>query len=576
MNENNRQKKVDEEVLKKQAEALAKKNQILSAYISLIDEGLLFPTRAEMKALGFSRDLIRYHFGNMSKLRLDAKELFPKSFEGNIDVEDYISEEYLAELKADIKKHKTFIITTAVSGQKAHDGFIESMRYFCKINKAKLLIIPSHDPAHNLDNEIEWHFTPSLLDDALVFEDTPLNSNIFISGIRTTAKQINPITGLSEISQQEGSFISASPKQFLEYDAVSANKLPHGRMTTGACTLPNYKSTRGNSLRTAYIAHHQHTLGAVIIEVRDGNTYHPTQIQADENGSFCHYGVEYKKSSHRKLVGKEAPVLVMGDYHAGEHDEGAVSAWIDVINSLGVQEVVFHDMFNAVSVNHHEEDDMILRAERADKGLNSLRNELCVTADQFDRIMSLKSIKKGVVVKSNHDDMLDRWLKKAKFAKDPVNFSVGVKLAAALVGTKKDYLREALCLVKKPKHFDKLQWLTTEEDYMVGDVNVGAHGDKASNGTKGSIKGMTRSYPKCIIGHSHTPGIFKRTFQVGTTSLLRLGYNKGPSSWVHCSCLVYRNGQRQLINSIDGKWRLEQTIKNAVSNEYKKPRNRKN
>lgn len=537
-------------------ESAQKKREILEAYVSLVQQGVLFPGRSDLKSLGISRDMMRYYFGNLARLRTEAKVAYPEVFSGGIDIDEYLSDKNLARLNRTIKKHKRFIITTAVSGQVVHKGFIQSMRTFAQAQKAKILILPSHDPAHNLDNEIDWYFDKMIVNEDFVFEETPLNSNFFISGIRVTAKQINPITGLNEISQTKGSFISASPKQFLEYDSVSANKLPHARMTSGACTKPNYATSRGNSLRTGYLAEHQHTIGAVIVEIVDNNIYHFRQVQAAEDGSFCDLGFEYGPKGAKKLSGKDAPVLVMGDYHAGEHDDSAVNAWIEVIDQLGVQEVVFHDMFNGASVNPHEENDIILKSERAEKGLNSLRKELALTANEFDRILGRKSVKKGVVVKSNHDDMLDRWLKKGAFAKDPVNFKIGVDLASALTGTAKDYFKSALELVHPPKHMAKIQWLTVDEDYVVGGIHLGAHGDKSANGARGSIKGLAKSYPKCVIGHSHTPGIFKGAFQVGTTSLLRLGYNKGPSSWVHCSCLVYRNGQRQLINSINGAWKL--------------------
>lgn len=531
--------------------------EVLQEYIALVESGTLFPSQTELKERGITREHMRHHFSNLSGLRKAAKEEFPDSFSGSLSLDDYLSDKNLDKLNKRIKRHKKFVITTAVSGQTAHQGFLDSIRNYCERNNAKLLILPSHDPAHNLDNEIDWTFDPTVLEDDIVFEETSLNSNFFISGIRVTAKQINPITGLNELSQTKGSFISASPKQFLEFDAVSASKFPHARMTSGACTLPNYASTRGNSQRSSYIANFQHTIGAVIVEIVDDNIYHFRQVQAAEDGSFCDLGVEYFPKKIVKLKGDDAPVLVMGDYHAGEHDESAVGAWTEMINELGIQEVVFHDMFNGASVNPHEELDIVLRSERAEKGLNSLRKELALTSDEFDRILSLKTVKKGVVVKSNHDDMLDRWLKKGAFAKDPVNFKIGVDLASALTGTKKDYLKEALNMVKQPKNHAKLQWLTVDEDYVVGGIHLGAHGDKSANGARGSIKGLAKSYPHCVIGHSHTPGIFKGAFQVGTTSLLRLGYNKGPSSWVHCSCLVYRNGQRQLINSINGAWKLD-------------------
>lgn len=547
------------ELTAEQKASAQKKEEILSTYVDLIDSGTYFPSLLQMRAKGFTREMIRHSFGTLAGLRKAAKEAYPEAFAGSIDVNDYVSPKYLNDLRKEIKKHKRFIITTAVSGQELMGPFMESMRNYADVKKAKLLILPSHDPAHNLDNEIEWHFDDVLLTEHFVFEDTNMNSNLFICGIRVTAKQINPITGLNEVSQLHGSLISASPKQFLEYDSVSANKLPHARMTTGACTLPNYKTSLGNSLRTGYLADVQHVVGAIIVEIVDNNIYHFRQIQAGADGSFCDLGFKYSPTK----VTKEIPVLVMGDYHAGEHDESAVGAWTEAINSMGIEEVVFHDMFNGASINHHEENDIMLRAERIRKGLNSLETELTITAKEFDRILSLKSVKSAIVVKSNHDDFIDRWVRPYKFAKEPINAEFGTILAADLIlaskkGIKKDFFKTALELNGPPKHINKIRWLHVDEDYVVGGVHLGAHGDKAANGARGSIKSLAKSYPRCVIGHSHTPGIFKGAFQVGTTGLLRQGFNKGPSSWVHCSCLVYKNGQRQLINSINGAWKLNE------------------
>lgn len=538
-----------------------KKQEILETYVALVSSGVYFPSLLDMKAAGITRETMRHSFGRLSNLRSAAKEQMPDAFRGSIDIEEYVSDEYLEHLQKEIKAHKRFVITTAVVGQNVHANFLASMRNYCKANKAKLFVLPSHDPAHNLDSMIDWTFDPSILDDDLVFEETVLNSNFFISGIRVTAKQINPITGLNEISQIKGSFVSASPKQALEYDSVSASKFPHARMTSGACTLPNYKTSRGNSLRTGYLADFQHIVGAIIVEIQDDNIYHFRQIQAADDGSFCDLGKEYSPKKVKVLTGNDAPILVMGDYHAGEHDESAVGAWTQVINELKIQEVVFHDMFNGASINHHEENDIMLRAERIRKGLHSLETELTITSQQFDRILGLKTVKTGIVVKSNHDDFIDRWVRPYKFAKDPMNAEFGTLLAAEIIkaskeGIRKDFFKTALELNGVPKHMSKIKWLGADDDYVISSIHLGAHGDKAANGAKGSIKSLAKSYPYCVIGHSHTPGIFKGAFQVGTTSLLRLGYNKGPSSWVHCSCLVYRNGQRQLINSINGAWKL--------------------
>jgi hypothetical protein len=323
-------------------------------------------------------------------------------------------------------------------------------------------------------------------------------------------------------------------------------------MTTGTCTVGNYSSTRGNSIRSAKIASHDHVVGALIVEVEDDKIYHFRQIQADEKGGFIDLGQYYLgRNAPKKVKAK----LVMGDYHAGEHDDTAIGAWEEIIDALGVDEVFFHDLFNGKSINHHEEHNIVLRARFAKQGLLSLENELLVTGQQVDRILSHKSIKKGIVVKSNHDDFLQRWLNEAKFRNDPINFKAGCLLAGFAVEGE-DVLKAGLEQYGKIKNWDKFIFLNRDQDYKVAGIELGAHGDKGPNGSRGSKASLENAYGKCVIGHSHTPGILRGVFQVGTSSLFDLGYNVGPSSWMHCSCLVYENGQRQLINSINGKWRM--------------------
>jgi hypothetical protein len=532
----------------------ALKRQLVEAYVQIVQQKNMFPTRSDLAAVGITRDKIRHHFVNLTGLRKAAKLMFPESFQGIIKEEDFTSSQARAKLAKELKKTKTFIITTAVNGQWAHSKFIEGLDNLAERYNAKILMLPCHDPAHNLDNEIEWHFDDLLNDYTFVFDDIALNSNINIGQMGVNAKQINPTTGLSRICQGKGSFIFASPKQSLEYDPVSNVKYPHARMTTGACTVGNYASSRGNSIRSAKIASHDHVVGALIVEIENDVVYHFRQVQADEKGGFCDLGKYYLGNAAPK---KMTPKLVMGDYHAGEHDESAVKAWEEIIDTLQVDEVFFHDLFNAKSINHHEEHNIVLRARHAKDNLLSLKNELLVTGQEIDRILSHKSVKKGIVVKSNHDDFLQRWLNEGKFKYDALNFSVGCTLAAGAVEQGGDVLKDALSKYGQIKTWDKLIFLNRDQDYKVGGIELSAHGDKGPNGSRGSKASLENAYGKAVIGHSHTPGILRGIYQVGTTSLFDLGYNLGPSSWMHCSCIVYENGQRQLINSIEGKWRLD-------------------
>lgn len=323
-------------------------------------------------------------------------------------------------------------------------------------------------------------------------------------------------------------------------------------MSTGACTVANYSSTQGNSLRTAYIAEHDHVIGAVIVEIEDDKIYHFTQIQSDIEGGVCHHGNYYIGDNKPRKV---APKLVMGDYHAGEHDDTAVNAWEDIIDLMGVDEVFFHDLFSGVAISHHEEHNIVLRARHSKKGLLSLSDELKVVGQQLDRILSHKSIKKGIIVKSNHDEFLSRWLENGKFKYDALNFQIGCKLADRYVDGL-DPLKEGIKECYKVANWNKAVFLDRDEDYKVVNIELGSHGDKGPSGSRGSKANIENAYGKAVVGHSHTPGILRGVFQVGTSSFLQLGYNVGPSSWVHCSCLVYPNGSRQLINSFGGKWRI--------------------
>jgi hypothetical protein len=81
------------------------------------------------------------------------------------------------------------------------------------------------------------------------------------------------------------------------------------------------------------------------------------------------------------------------------------------------------------------------------------------------------------------------------------------------------------------------------------------HGHLGPNGARGSIRAFGKIGVRSIVGHGHGPGIKDGVMQVGTSSYLRLGYNKGPSSWLHAHGALYQNGKRSLLIIINGRWR---------------------
>jgi hypothetical protein len=529
--------------------------KVLEAYIGLIKKSGMLPTRSEMIMSGVSRDRIRQHFGTLEGLKNAAKDKEPSLFD-NLIIEENFTEDAHEHLLQEIKKYKRFVITTAVTGCIVHEGFLSNIRAYCKRKNAKLLVMPASDPGSTQGFTLD----ASLGIDSIVFSDLQLNSNLFLCSIKMSAKHIDPSTGLDRIGQRHGSFIYASPKQRLKFMPVSNVKLPHAEMTTGAITLPNYTPKKYMSERTAYIATHDHVMGALIVEVVDDNRYHFRQIQADSDGSFVDLGDFYQQGKVSKLY---AEGFVLGDWHSGETDPTARRAWREVCELVRPKKLFIHDGFNGLSINHHERHRQIRRSKLSSQGLLNLENELRTYAADLDDLASWPHVQEILAVKSNHDVFLDNWLEEGGWTDDPENYRLALKLADAMAEGKNPL--KFACERLNMKNISKVRWLKMDEDYFIAGIQCGAHGHKGPKGSRGNIKGMESAYGRSNTGHAHGPEILRGAWQCGTSSYLKLDYNQGPSDWVHASILTYPNGMRQLINSFDGEWRLKEenaTVKN--------------
>lgn len=531
--------------------------KLIKKYVQIVKETRMYPGRAELAKAGWNRDKLRHYFTNLDQLKFSAQEWAeendPTAF-SNLITFDIFTKKNHDQLKKNVKKYKRFVVTTAVVNCEVHQGFLESINTFCEKKDAMLLVLPAADPA----SSNSWSLDSDLGMESIVVGDISLNSNLFLCSIKLTAKQIDPATGLDRIGQRNGTFIYASPKQRLKFMPVSNVKHPHAEMTTGAITLPKYFDFSGGvnspywSERTAYIANYDHVMGAVVVEIEDDKRFHFRQIQADAEGHFVDLGDFYQGNKVTRL---DAEALSMGDWHSGETDPTAIKATKELIDVVKPKKLFVHDGFNGLSINHHERDRQIRRAILAKQGLLNLESELKWFAQDLDTMAAWKGIEQVIVVKSNHDIFLDRWLDHGEYVDDPHNYEMGVELARAMVkgSNPLKYAVEMLGLKSK----NKIRWLHMDEDYFIARIQCGAHGHKGPKGTRGSLKGMEKAYGRSVTGHAHGPEILRGAWQNGTMSRLKLSYNEGASDWVHSSTVIYPNGMRQLINSFDGNWRLK-------------------
>jgi hypothetical protein len=513
------------------------------------------PTFKEFEdATGISTSSVKKYFDSIESLYNHVISESPELSEVVLN-ETHFTKSYFDRLEENIKNYKRFIITTAVNNKKVRRDFLNSLNSYAKINNALVLVLPCQDVA-NRRSVFEWNLDPILHNCSVVFKDTYLNSNIFISDIKVSAKMLLPTTGLSRLAQGKGSMIVASPKQFLEYVPSSNNKLPIAVMTTGAITEEDYSSDLYMSLRLAKLAEHDHTVGAIVVELQDNKIFHFRQIQASESGSFTDLGTVYKPDGTCEV--SEDVVVVFGDSHVSIKEDAVHSVVKDIVTSFNVEDVVVQDIADNECISHHIQNKFVTRAMNSLEGIGSIEKEGTEIVEYINEVASWIS-GKVIVLRSNHDAFLDRYLEDGRFVKDETNFYYCLDICKAMMegdNPLRFMIEDKIGLA----NYVSILWLDYDDDYKVYGSRI-AHGHLGANGSKGSAKNLEKCYGKAWLGHSHTPCIWRGVYQVGTLSKLKLKYNKGVSSWVHTCGLAYKDGSRQLINIIgnpDGKytWRI--------------------
>jgi hypothetical protein len=436
---------------------------------------------------------------------------------------------------------KTYVITTAQGESRLNHRFYESLVGYCERNKAELVVLPIQG---SCKDEQDMH--PRLQEHVNQAKHTRLNKNFSISDFGVKPQQIDPVTGVARFAQDSGSTAFAGTKQRLKIIPNSNHDLPKAIMTTGAVTLPNYSDTR-----IGRIATNDHTYGALIVEL-EGSFYHYRHVSALKNGTFNDLGVRYDGITARK---ERPEALVLGDWHTGQTNKKVKDDAARMMQEYKPKRVFIHDFFDGYSISHHEEGRTITKALKA-HGLGvSLEDELKKLAKEFNWfVQNSPKDTELVFVRSNHDEVLHRYLEEARFVGEPQNTLLGAHLMV-------DYIEGRDPLVEGLKHHthipDRATFLTRDDDYKVRGWQLGNHGDLGANGARGSNRSIEYANGKSITGHRHTPEIFRNVYVVGTSTNLKLDYTKGFSSWMNTHAMVYRDGKAQLINVIKGKHRRD-------------------
>lgn len=439
-------------------------------------------------------------------------------------------------------KKRRYFVTTAVAGQSLHDPFFHSIKTYCEKNKAELVILPMHgvrarheqypEELKEYAHHMVSHYT--------------FNSKICAFDIMLKPQDIIPLTGLPRLGQKSNSIIVASPKQQMKVVPVSTNSTPHILQSTGSITCPDsYTYTRRGVL-----GRQDHVLGGVVIEIPDDGTFLHRQVRIDSLGGFYDLDSYYLKE--KQGLGARAEAMVVGDIHAGFVDPTARKAWFELGKTVRTKRIFLHDLMDGCSISHHHENDLMAKVSRP-ANVATLEAELETVGKELQLWQQHFPDAEIIVVASNHDEHLNRYLKEGRFVKDHANVLLALELGRYYfsgLNPIEEYLKLKMGITG-------IRWLKRDEDYRVEGIQCGLHGDKGANGGKGGVHSIELSFGRAMVGHAHTPQIFRDTWVVGTTSYLQRDYTIGyASSWLHTSGLIYPGGQRTLITSINGRWRM--------------------
>ena len=357
--------------------------------------------------------------------------------------------------------------------------------------------------------------------DVIPTNKKPINNAKLMSGDRT-------LTVIPHVKQQAESLprMKGQPERWA--------------VATGTLCLPRYRAGRAGAEASA-----DHVIGFTVIH-NDGSF---DQVELDKDGQGFYRGLPINEFGFADPAGDSA--LVLGDIHAEKLDEYTFADAIELAQEVAAAHIVLHDLLDFTSRNHHNRGSGLFLASQAGRtvadDLMEAGGVLAQLIDQTDAQI--------VIVNSNHDRALDRWLEEADPRQDPVNCPLWCDLQkpryeAALQGIKDDSipLERALKLVCKQLDFKRIKFLGRDESYTVHGVELGHHGDCGINGARGGYTAFERLGGCYVIGHSHSGYKNGRRVAVaGVTGSFDMGYNVGASSWSHSHIVITSDGIPQVI-----------------------------
>jgi len=466
--------------------------------------------------------------------------------------------------KRKLKDTQVYVITAAQNSTPVHPVFWGGLRQIVKHRNAELMVVPIRykNPTSRWTNsqanaEI-WveEVRPFLWNQRKV-----LNQNLVLLGdVKTQPTAVSPLSGFDPISGASSAILGHT-KLELNSVATPSNRMAKIMTTTGACTVPNYTDSKAGRLGKFH-----HALAAVIVEVV-GKTFFLRHLNFDtKTESFTDIGTRYYEDRHEPAP--RALALIMGDTHTdfiSKEVEAATFGTDGIVEVIKPQHLIWHDLLDGYAVNPHHKGNPFNSIAKIQGGRSDIKAEVeraCHFVKDHTPADTL-----SVIVPSNHDDFLRRWIVTADWKTEPGNAEFYLATALEMVrrtrfveGFGTWYPSPFPMIFRRTVECSNVELLESdperpEKSFTLAGIELSMHGDRGPNGARGSIQNHKRLGVRSVIGHSHSPGIKEGAYQCGTSTNLRLEYTGGPSSWLNCHCVINADGKRQLLIIVGDNWR---------------------
>lgn len=438
---------------------------------------------------------------------------------------------------------KKYIVSTVIPDQEIEKGFLDSLKSFCKENKAELILIPLK-PFFTTDLESPfWLQLEEELKPYLFQKAKKLNHNLIIVDHKPKLSSADPLTGLETLSAKHGNIIvpfvnhrfKVAPRMIKE------SEMPRGMWCTGTISKSDEYPEKYSNKKQFYHC------GALFVQVDNDKEFHIRQISYNGKGF---YDLD-KYYSGNKITHKRPLALSMGDDHATQLDDKTVKETKRIINKLKIPRIYHHDTLDwSNNTSHHQIGKELTRA----KNDMSVREELRLTSNYIASYR--KDIKHKLeqhMVPSNHPEHMDKWIELMNFKEDPTNLITGLEIALLKAKGFNIYEETMRWFNRLPNVF----FYTRNDHQKLAGNEMLDHGDYGANGSRGSTKQKGVIYTgMSITGHTHSPEIGPLNNYVnGTKTKLTLDYTNpsGASSWLNTDTLVYPDGNKTHIHYIFGK-----------------------